>query len=1161
MRGVLIITVVQNAIDSNGIGSSLKAVIIGAIILVAVGIDRWRTELTQLSCCFCPRLYAVKSTRSARALKLIRSLGMTQKIDRRQFLIATGATAGLSAVTTGALSATVAPVRVVGLKADHVDRPLGLESAQPRLSWQLESEARNVRQRAYRILVASSEETLSAEHGDLWDSGMVESRKSFGIRYKGRELASRQRCWWRVQVWDETDRPASSSAPSWWEMGLLSPSDWTAEWLAAEDPVARADREAGLHWIWGSTIRDEGPRYFRLEFSLAAPVRQGFLYVGAGTKEEVSGVWSDGMPATLATPRKHAATRPSLQRIELDGFAKGRHVIAVEIKPTTDLLAKILPSRGAAMTAFARLELTNGDMLRLTAKSGWKTGLSAPANWFAPAYDDAQWETAQPSRIDRIEPWPATPAVYLRKVFIAGRRVRSARLYATALGLYEARLNGKRVGDALLTPEVSQYRKRVLYRAYDVTSMIENEANVLGLTIGDGWYAGPVTPAGRFPWGPPPRRALAQLELEFADGSRQTVVTGPGWRIAQSPILSSEIYDGETCDQRLEQRGWDAAGFDDTHWSSAQPAETPPSRKVAQISPPIRVTQTLNPRAITNPAQGIYVVDFGQNFTGWCRLSAKGPAGTRIEMRFAEVLTPAGTVDQTNLRGAKATDTFILRGDSDAEMLEPKFTYHGFRYVQVTGLAAVLTTKSIEGVVVHNDLDVTGRLRIDNPLIQQIWRNAVWTQRSNFHCVPTDCPQRDERLGWLADAGSSWDAAAFNMDVSAYTRRYMDDARSDQHGNGALPALAPGALLEFSASGVPFAVYADAIPKLVWTAWQRYGDTQVVEENWDAMNRHMQFVLDTNPDYIWKNKRTVLGDWLAVDAKHDGAATTPYDLLATASWARSAQLLSEMAEAINHAGDAARLKRLRANIQKAFAATYINAEGVVGNDSQSGYILALKYGLVPENMIPPVAQRLAENIRRRGTVLTSGVFVSEYSLDVLTDMGYVDLAYSLLLRTGYPSWGYMVENDATTIWERWNGDKGDASMNSYNHPALSSICGFLFRRIAGIDVASPGFETISIRPVLDPRVKKGGADYDSVLGRISTDWETSDDRFRLDVVIPANAMARIHLPARRSDRIQEGRRDILQRHNIRLLERLENEAVLEVGSGNYRFVVGALTNT
>ncbi|MHB8815711.1 MAG: family 78 glycoside hydrolase catalytic domain, partial [Steroidobacteraceae bacterium] len=601
---------------------------------------------------------------------------------------------------------------------------------------------------------------------------------------------------------------------------------------------------------------------------------------------------------------------------------------------------------------------------------------------------------------------------------------------------------------------------------------------------------------------------------------------------------------------RKEACGCDQPGRHggDGSWQSATIGATPATRLVAQIGPPIRTVQSLAPRKITRPRSGVFVFDFGQNFAGWCRLHVQGPAGTVVRLRYAEILRPDGEIDQSNLRGARATDTYTLRGEPAGEAYEPRFTYHGFRYVEVTGFPGTPGVESLEGLVAHTDARQTGTLSLDHPLAQRIWHNALWSQRSNFFGVPTDCPQRDERMGWMGDIQVFLDAAAFNMDVDAFIRRFMGEVRAGQTPEGAFPIVTPQPR---SFPGMVTAGWSDAGVILPWTLYRRYGDTAVIEENWEAMRRWLDYVADPNPDFIWRRRRGLdLGDWLSVDAKSPADETTPKALVATAFWARCASLMAEMAAAIGHADDAARYATMRSNIEQAFAREFVRPDGKVGNDSQTGYSLALRFGLVPAALRAAAGARLAADIERRGTRLSTGFLGTPYLLDALTDTGHERLAVSLLLQTKYPSWGYMIGKGATTMWERWNGDVGDVSMNSYNHYAFGAVVGFMYRRLAGIAEAAPGFRRLAVDPIFDRRIGRVRARYDSCLGPISTEIGGGRQGLtQLALELPANSVAEVRLPGRAHDWLEGGRP--LGYAAQRLVASESSHFVVELGAGHY----------
>jgi len=1015
------------------------------------------------------------------------------------------------------------------LKANNLTDPLGLDDQAVRLSWQLASPLRDTMQTAYRVRVATTSEKLKVGDCDLWDSGDITSDQSFDVIYKGKVLPSRAKAVWQVTVTDNHGHIATSPIARW-EMALLDPTDWIAKWIAAEDASQRADRETGLIWVSGGRAPDKRHRLFRLKFTLSEAADTTVLTIANNNYA----LYIDGQAITLPPTGEPRFGKAELVETPIR-LAAGDHVIALKVRDPDGFLEMYQPQIATGLMIRA------GD--RCISSTGTRTALGEPIGWNTLVFDDSGWDTAGKAAY-QMEALPGKGAFLLRKAF-AAKTVTSARLYASALGGYETWINGARVGDALLTPESSDYRDHALYRVYDVTQMIHAGENAIGAMVGDGWYGSYNAPAGRFAYGPPPLRYIAQLEMTYTDGSTATIVTDDSWSITQSAVTASEIYNGETYDARLEQPGWASPGMKAEGWLPVPLAPVPPCALKAQNSPPIRRTRTLIAKAIKKMDNGAYVYDFGQNFAGWARLKVKGKAGDTVTLRFAEVLLADSHVDQSNLRAARATDTYILTGDAKGETFEPHFTYHGFRYVEVTGFPGTPTAADITGIVIHSDLNETGHLRIGNPIVQQLWQNALWSQRSNFVGLPTDCPQRDERLGWMGDAGVFWDAASFNMDVTAFTQRFMGDVRDAQSAEGAFPDFAPNTWDEAWGAYGASAGWADAGIILPWTVWKKSGDTAIIDQNWPAMMKYLTFLKRNNPDFIWNNKRGHdYADWLALDAKEPGDPTSPKDLVATALWKQSADMMADLAKATGRTDDATTYNDMSGAIRSAFIKAFVRPDGSLGNGSQTGYILALKYDLVPADLRASAAAHLVADIKRRGMLLSTGFLGTPASLDVLSDAGYDDIVYNLLLRTTFPSWGYMVAKGATTIWERWNADTGDVSMNSFNHYALGAVNGFVFRRIAGIAPKAPGFKAFTFDPVLDPRVKTGGGDYDSMAGRISTDWAQTPQGFTLDITIPANARATLYLPG---TRVTESGKAILVTVS-------GQKSRIELGSGRYRLV-------
>ena len=685
-----------------------------------------------------------------------------------------------------------------------------------------------------------------------------------------------------------------------------------------------------------------------------------------------------------------------------------------------------------------------------------------------------------------------TPSPYLRKAFSLDRPVRRARLYATARGVYELHLNGSRVGDDVLAPGWTDYDRRVQYQAYDATTLLAEGSNVLGAILGDGWYS------GFFGFDPKQRGAhyginpqlLAQLHVEYEDGTTEIIATDGSWRCSTGPILFSDLLMGESYDARDEMPGWSEPGFDDSAWYGVKAEEIGDAKLVAQPDEGIRVTEELEAKTVTEPEQGVYVFDMGKNIVGWVRLKVEGEAGTEITLRHAEALNPDGTLYTTNLRAARATDRYVLKGEGE-EVYEPRFTFHGFRYVEVTGYPGEPRLEAVTGRVVHSATPPTGSFECSNQMVNELQENILWGQRGNFLSVPTDCPQRDERLGWMGDAQVFVRTASFNMDVAAFFEKWMADVEDAQSPEGAFPDVAPlltGSGLMDLSQGAP--AWGDAGIIVPWTIYRTYDDTRIVERRYGAMARWMEYLHEANPDLIRKNRMgNNYGDWLSPRGDH-----TPKHLLATAYWAHDARLMAEMAEATGRYEDAKEYGSLNERIKGAFNEAFVTSDGRIEGDTQTCYLLALHMELLPEDRRPVAAEHLVRVIEREDWHLSTGFVGVGYLCPVLTETGNAEVAYRLLLNETYPSWGYTIKNGATTIWERWDGwteENGFQSpnMNSFNHYSLGSVGEWLYRYVAGIDLGAPGYGRILIRPRPGGGLTHARGGYDSVRGRISSSWK------------------------------------------------------------------------
>jgi alpha-L-rhamnosidase len=1075
---------------------------------------------------------------------------MPTEISRRNFIVATGA----SSIAVPKLSAAPSSdlLKVDGLQVDGLDAPLGVHSQTPRFSWKLISTARDLEQQAYRIGVASSAEKAAQADFDIWDSGKIVGSESFDVRYVGNPLPSRMQCHWSVTVWDNKGRSATSGVSSW-EMGLITARDWTAKWIAAETGDIRADRLAGFAWRGrqaGAVARSSDDRgaTFRLTFDLPDQADCTFYLITSSSPE----AFLDGETFPIE-PFDRNAFGPRPASCSRHALARGKHAFALHVAAGAGEQGATEPAHmGVLIRADMKSGETryfNGDATRVVA--------GKPDGWSATHFDDGRWETAIASPGLGQAPFPGNGGFLMRRSFVAEKKVVSARLFIAALGAYVPILNGSRIGDACLAPEWTDFRKHVLYRTYDVTSLIHRGDNVLGAEVGDGWYGSYSAPGGRYTFGGPPLRLRAQLELHYADGSSDVVATDDHWSVARGPILKSEIYWGEDVDARLAKPGWSTASHtSDRGWEPALPIETPDIGMMGAVLPPIRVAGTIAPKIIRQLVAASAVVDFGQNFAGWVRLKMRGRSGQKIILRFAELLKADGSVDQSNLRGARAADSYILNGDTEGEIFQPQFTYHGFRYVQIDGLSDPLNAADITGIIVHSDLEETGELTLGQYVPQRLWQNGLWSQRSNFMGIPTDCPQRDERLGWMGDAHVFWDAASFNMDTAAFTRKFMMDVRDTQREDGSFPDFAPDASHGKAAKPGSSPGWSEAGVLLPWTIWQRFGDTSIIDEHWEAMVRYVNSIHAANPDMIWRNRRGFdYADWLALDAKQPGDPTSPKALVGTAMWKSSIDAMAQMASATGRHSERDQYHALSAAISSAFAKAFVRSDGTVGNGSQTSYILGLRFDLVPSALKRAAAQHLVADIQARGTLLSTGFLGTPFSLDVLSDAGYHSLVYDLLLRTAYPSWGYMIAKNATTIWERWNGDVGDLAMNSYNHYALGAVAGFMYRRIAGIEPLAPGFRRFRFDPIYDPRLPKAGAKFQSKSGLISTAWERKAGYYELLLEVPANTRCTVSLPAYSIEQVRDQGNRIMKKAIIASYR--SRKIQLNVGSGKYKFDVAS----
>ena len=750
----------------------------------------------------------------------------------------------------------------------------------------------------------------------------------------------------------------------------------------------------------------------------------------------------------------------------------------------------------------------------------------------------------------------ATPAKRFRKDFESPAVIR-ATLHATALGVFTVELNGTRVSDERLAPGWSAYQRRVHSKTYDVTRLMKPGANALGATLADGWYAGYVAYGlltgqeglvpgvnGRYYYGVSPAVRI-QLELELADGTRRIVTTDTSWKTSTGPILESDILMGESYDARKETPGWSAAGFDDSAWQNAVAKTGTAARIEPHPGVPVRPIEEIRPKSVTEHQPGVFVFDLGQNISGVVRLKVKGKAGDKVTLRHAEMLHLDGGLSVENLRCARAVDTYILKGDPAGESWTPEFTYHGFQYVEVTGFPGKPDLDAVTGIVIHSDTPYHGEFACSDPMLNHLYQNMVWTQRANFFEMPTDCPQRDERMGWTGDAQIYVRAATYNADIAAFYTKWLRDLNDDQWDYGAYPAYAPRPLArpnEHHAAG-----WMDAGVICPWTIWQTYGDKRVITEHWRKMQDFMLWRKLRDPELDGATDDCAFGDWLSL-----GDVKTPIPFIDLAYHAYDARLMSEMAAAIGHKQQSAGYRAQAEKAAESFRRIYLKPDGTLSIHNQTAYAMALFMGLLPDDRRAAAAGHLAELVKANGNKMTTGFLGTRPLLPALSANGHHDLSGVLIQQHEFPSWGYEVDNGATTIWERWNSyikGKGvhEPNMNSFSHYSFGAVCEWMMGDLAGIDRAAPGFDRIRIAPRPTGNITHAAASTMTRHGKLSCSWRIENGIFVAEITVPANTEAEVVLPVK--GEVREGDAPVAGRPGIRKTE--GNRLV--VGSGTYHF--------
>ena len=1067
---------------------------------------------------------------------------------------------------------SVAPVvnglQVVGLKCEYRENPAGIDVLRPRLFWQLHSARRGECQTAYRIMVASDQSLLKQGKADLWDSGRVSSDQTVQIEYVGVLLESRQECFWKVMAWDKDGKPSRWSDPASWTMGLLHPSEWQAKWIGDAVLADPANRPLTSIHCYRSQLANN-------------PNVEKWITIDLGVAQKVDSV--DIVPAR--PERLHSDFRTVMYplRFKVESASEQDFSDARTVVDRTDE-DFVAPRTPACRFEFAPVEARyiKLTIIKLEKWAGGEYGValggfraydgeacipeeakiscsdSVESNEYSQSYlgkSKSAVELLVDSKTVTVE-FPGVPAdqtvsrvPMLRREFILSEPIRRSRLFVTARGFYEFHINGTRIGDQLLAPGYTDYAKRVEYQTYDVTEHLKNGPNAIGAFLGYGWYAGHMNLHrlrcidGFFPL------LLAQLEIDLADGRRIAIVTDEKWKTTLSgPILWSDLLDGESYDCRKELTGWNEPGFNHSDWKTAY---SEPRDEVSLVWPrcqPVREIQTLQPISMTEVKPHVFVYDFGQEISGYCRLRIKGDADTVVKLRHAEKIGPDGMIDVSSLWGVAAEENYVLDG-KQVRVLEPHFTYHGFRYVEVTGLTEAPAKDALLAIWIHSDLEAAGEFSCSNVLFNRIMDVARRTQSNLLFDVPAACAGRSERFAWLGDIRPCVQTAIFNMDAAGFFTKYAVDIRDEQTADGRFCDITPHDSLRDTDRCVGSPGWADAGVSLPWQVYLNYGDRRILDESYISAKRWVDFVYRNNPDCLWSNARgNDWGDWLSA-----GTPSTPKELGSTAFFAHSADLVSKMASTLGHGDDAAKYRDLFERIKHAFVKTYVASDGKIANDAQGCYALALYFDLLDEPLRSKSRMRLVEGIRRNEYHPTTGFWSSRELLLALSGHGDHAEASRIVNTRAMPSWGFMAEN-GTTFWESFGTNISNHNF-SLCHWTYSGVGEWLWRNAVGFnpDPDAPGYKSMTIRPWPTPELSSCRAKYNSVRGAIEIEWELTDREFRLDIAVPVGARAKLLFPVGDENSLRESNTPAKKVSGVKFLSTSGSGPVFEVESGRYHF--------
>jgi alpha-L-rhamnosidase len=1056
-------------------------------------------------------------------------------------VLAFGLLSVVPAVAPADAAARAPRLAVTSLQVDDTTTPLGIDDTHPSLSWRLGSLTADERQGTYRILVATTPDRLVPGRADVWDSGTVTSAQSVGVAYGGPALRSTQRYYWTVQVGDANRQLSGWAAPSWWEMGLLTAGDWHgAQWISPNT----TDQAS-----WSNVTIDVDFTIVRGAASLVFRAKdQSNLYLWQVNSEvtpgrvllrphvETNGSFNHLVPdidiSDLVTQQN--VNLPHHLRVTADGTTISTWIDGTLVNTLTDAT---FSTGTVGFRVGDSTEDSRYDNLAVTGVDGsplFSDDFSTDPDPSFPQTTITDGQLEPGNGIVLLDRDPAAPM--LRHDFTVSKPIARARAYVDGLGLYELHVNGHKVGDRVLSPADTPYQQRSLYATYDITGSLVRGANAVGMWLGTG-YGAQFSPYG-FRW-LGPKQAIVLIDVTYTDGTEQTVTSGGDWTWTNGPVIADDMYAGETYDARQARPGWDEPGFAGQNAVTTVPA--PSASLTADDLPPMRVVRSLRPVKLTQPQPGVYVYDLGQNIAGWEQLRVTGAAGTTVRMRTAEELGTDGMLDTTTNRSAASTDRFTLAGTGGVETYEPRFTYHGFRYVEVTGYPGTPTLDSLSGQVVHADVASTGTFSSSDPLLNQIYQNNRATMLNNSMSLPTDNPVRDERTPPGMDVQAYHDASTRDFDMDRFYASYLLD-------------MPPGTALPNDAGNSQNPDMGGDQVSLAWTLYQQYGDRTALATAYPAMKTFVDTNATNVPSHIWPADHG-FGDWCppvygpGVDdgrgSPNIGDCTSEVSLVNTALSYRQAADLALAASALGHSADATHYTALASDIRNAFNTTFLNAaHNGYADGRQTTSILPLAFGMVPDSDLKAVGDQLVNTILTTDTGhLDTGIFGTRFLMDALARIGRVDVAMTVLDQKTYPGFGYEISQGATSNWEQWTYA---SNMESHDHAMFSGINASLYTVLGGITPASAGYATIDIAPQVPAGLTHACASLDTVRGTVRSCWTHSAHSFDLTITVPANASATVTVP-------RFGRAGIHADRGATPVRAQNGAAVYSVGSGTWHF--------